>query len=156
MGSSRSKSSSICSEDSGKHIFKCILPASQIHYCPSTTPTASMASTNDPRFARLATDPRFLRPSKLKNKVVLDDRFKGILENDSEYNQAKSKVDKYGRKVGKDAKKNDLREFYRLEDGGGDGDGDEVDAAGSSSSKKGKGKGKGKSTSAAAGSVLSP
>lgn len=86
-----------------------------IHRTPDkmSTPT----TTKDPRFARLATDPRFLRPSKLKNKVVLDERFRGILEEGSEYTESRSKVDKYGRKVGKDASKDELRQFYRLDDG---------------------------------------
>jgi hypothetical protein len=37
---------------------------------------------SDPRFARLKTDPRFRRPKKHNSKVVLDERFKGIFDED--------------------------------------------------------------------------
>lgn len=34
----------------------------------------------DPRFAKLHTDPRFVRPKASKNKLVLDERFKTFFE----------------------------------------------------------------------------
>ena len=34
---------------------------------------------SDPRFARLKTDPRFRKPKKAQNKIVVDDRFKSLL-----------------------------------------------------------------------------
>ena len=37
---------------------------------------------SDPRFARLKSDPRFRRPKKQRSKVVVDDRFKGIFDQD--------------------------------------------------------------------------
>ena len=37
---------------------------------------------SDPRFARLKSDPRFRRPKKHQSKVVVDDRFKSIFEDD--------------------------------------------------------------------------
>ena len=37
---------------------------------------------SDPRFARLKSDPRFRKPKKHQFKVVVDDRFKGILQDD--------------------------------------------------------------------------
>jgi hypothetical protein len=37
---------------------------------------------SDPRFARLKTDPRFRRPKKHSSKVVVDERFKGIFDED--------------------------------------------------------------------------
>lgn len=72
----------------------------------------------DARFSRLSTDPRFLRPSKASQKVVLDDRFKSLLEdgNGSTDNQKRSKVDKYGKKVAKDKDSQALKSFYRLDD----------------------------------------
>lgn len=68
----------------------------------------------DPRFARLATDPRFLRPSKASQKVVIDDRFKSLLEGDEAEDIAK--VDKYGKKVDKGKNKQALKSFYRLDE----------------------------------------
>lgn len=37
---------------------------------------------SDPRFARLHTDPRFVRPKASKSKLVVDDRFKQLFEDD--------------------------------------------------------------------------
>lgn len=34
----------------------------------------------DPRFAKLQTDPRFVRPKATKNKLVLDERFKEFFD----------------------------------------------------------------------------
>lgn len=69
----------------------------------------------DARFARLSTDPRFLRPSKASQKVVLDDRFKSLLEDDGVAEES-SKVDEYGKKVAKGKNKQALKSFYRLDD----------------------------------------
>ncbi|KAJ9476997.1 Pre-rRNA-processing protein ESF1 [Pseudozyma hubeiensis] len=71
--------------------------------------------TTDPRFAKVHTDPRFLKPKRDDTKVVVDDRFKGLFEDDK---SKKKKSDKYGRRVGKgqsDAEQ--MKRFYRLEDG---------------------------------------
>jgi len=38
--------------------------------------------TADPRFARVFSDPRFLRPKKNKTKLNIDKRFSQMLEND--------------------------------------------------------------------------
>jgi hypothetical protein len=46
----------------------------------------SILKMSDQRFARLKLDPRFRRPRKKQNKVVIDDRFKHVL--------TASKVDK--------------------------------------------------------------
>ena len=72
----------------------------------------------DPRFSRLATDPRFIRPSKASQKVVLDERFKSLLADDGENDKEIAKVDKYGRRISKDSRKKDLKRFYRLEEAG--------------------------------------
>lgn len=74
---------------------------------------------NDDRFARLQTDPRFLRPNREEAKVVVDDRFKGLLSGGLSGGR-KSKIDKFGRKVkAKVASKDDddMRRLYRLDDG---------------------------------------
>lgn len=88
------------------------------------------APTTDPRFARLHTDPRFLKPKKDDAKVVVDERFKHLLDPGTGEGKKKSKTDKYGRKVKKgETDVDQMRRFYRLdEDEGGDQDQDE-DAA---------------------------
>lgn len=39
-----------------------------------------MSRPLDPRFAKLQTDPRFVRPKASKHKVVLDERFKQLFD----------------------------------------------------------------------------
>lgn len=80
---------------------------------------------SDPRFARLKTDPRFRRPKKHNSKVVVDERFKGIFDEDKagkknskQKGKGKEKlgrVDKFGRKISATHEKDNLRRFYRLE-----------------------------------------
>ncbi|PWZ02835.1 hypothetical protein BCV70DRAFT_197101 [Testicularia cyperi] len=87
--------------------------------------------TTDPRFARVHTDPRFLKPKRDDAKVVVDDRFKGLFADA----KGKKKTDRYGRKVGKGQSEADqMKRFYRLEDADlksddEDGDGSEDEAA---------------------------
>ncbi|KAF8337528.1 uncharacterized protein EI90DRAFT_2910021 [Cantharellus anzutake] len=72
--------------------------------------------SSDPRFARLKTDPRFKRPNKAKFKVVIDERFKGIFNDEDHKQKKKGKaiVDKYGRPVSRNKKRDDMRQFYKL------------------------------------------
>ena len=87
---------------------------------------------SDDRFARLQTDPRFLRPNREESKVVVDDRFKGLLSGGTAGNK-KGKVDRYGRKIQKNGKGNDqdeMKRLYRLEKE----EGEEASGSGSSSS----------------------
>ncbi|EIW70790.1 hypothetical protein TREMEDRAFT_68226 [Tremella mesenterica DSM 1558] len=67
----------------------------------------------DPRFARLQTDPRFRRPKQKNLKVVIDERFREVLESD-EFGQGGKGVDKRGKKLGKDHQRQNLKRFYRL------------------------------------------
>ncbi|KAJ2928948.1 hypothetical protein H1R20_g8135, partial [Candolleomyces eurysporus] len=79
---------------------------------------------SDPRFARLKTDPRFRRPKKRQNKVVVDERFKSVLKQEKKKDSsAKGRVDKYGRKLSTTHDEDNLKRFYRLEE-----DEDEEDA----------------------------
>ncbi|KAF8317357.1 hypothetical protein DL93DRAFT_2110555 [Clavulina sp. PMI_390] len=76
---------------------------------------------SDPRFARLKTDPRFRKPKKSRNQVVVDDRFKSVFDSSASTDKSRGMllarlVDKYGRKVSKTKNQDDLRRFYRLED----------------------------------------
>ncbi|KAF7339510.1 Pre-rrna-processing protein esf1 [Mycena sanguinolenta] len=66
----------------------------------------------DSRFARLRSDPRFRRPRKEKNKVVVDTRFKTVFTPQIQ----KGRVDKYGRPIAGNHEHENLRRFYRLED----------------------------------------
>lgn len=84
------------------------------------------APISDPRFSRLHTDPRFLRPQREAGKVVLDDRFKSLLTGDQDEEggkgkgnkKAASKIDKFGRKVKhQDSEQERMKRFYRMEDG---------------------------------------
>ncbi|KAJ3367847.1 pre-rRNA-processing protein esf1 [Allomyces arbusculus] len=86
----------------------------------SKRPTASSrddvapAVVTDSRFAAVHNDPRF-KPIKKKNvKVKVDARFKDLIQNDKEF-EAGPAVDKYGRRVGKSAKTDELARFYDLE-----------------------------------------
>ncbi|KAL9936203.1 hypothetical protein V8E36_005045 [Tilletia maclaganii] len=94
-------------------------------------------AVSDPRFARAQNDPRFLRPKKEAFQVVLDDRFKDLLDGDAAAAQKSGKgsrkVDKYGRKlVGgeRSGEAEQLRHLYRLEKDDGDEDDDEDDDEG--------------------------
>ncbi|KAL0951266.1 hypothetical protein HGRIS_007980 [Hohenbuehelia grisea] len=70
---------------------------------------------SDPRFARLKTDPRFRKPRKQKNKVVVDERFKEILEEPKRKGGKDKRVDKYGRKLAANHEQDSLKRYYRLE-----------------------------------------
>ncbi|KAK9386110.1 hypothetical protein V1515DRAFT_606210 [Lipomyces mesembrius] len=71
--------------------------------------------TKDPRFAIVHSDPRFAPTKKKDSKIVLDRRFKSKLSTDSEFRQRRV-VDRYGRKVERDAAEKELKRYYRLHD----------------------------------------
>ncbi|KAF2205485.1 hypothetical protein GQ43DRAFT_385796 [Delitschia confertaspora ATCC 74209] len=81
---------------------------------PKGRPAQDGPTITDPRFANIQTDPRFRLPSKKHTKTKLDARFAHMLK-DKEFSQ-KASVDKYGRKIQKDAGKKELERFYRVED----------------------------------------
>lgn len=68
----------------------------------------------DNRFDRLKTDPRFRRPKKQQNKVVVDTRFKGVFSKKADKKAAT--VDKYGLAVSKSQATDNLKRFYRLDE----------------------------------------
>ncbi|KAF6833849.1 pre-rRNA processing protein [Colletotrichum plurivorum] len=68
----------------------------------------------DSRFSNFETDPRFRLPSKKQTKTKLDKRFSRML-NDDDFT-ASAKVDRYGRKIKSDSKKNALQRLYEAED----------------------------------------
>ncbi|GJN92441.1 hypothetical protein Rhopal_005471-T1 [Rhodotorula paludigena] len=81
---------------------------------------------SDPRFARVHSDPRFVRPKAAKSKFVVDDRFKSLFDDQQPSGSKKSKfvrkVDKYGRPLAKEASVNELKRYYRLASPGAEGE----------------------------------
>ena len=67
----------------------------------------------DSRFSKLHSDARFNKMSKNKNKIEIDDRFSNALK---QSDSSKVKIDKYGRKVNKNEKVNEMKRFYKLKD----------------------------------------
>ncbi|KAK4690604.1 hypothetical protein P7C71_g6222, partial [Lecanoromycetidae sp. Uapishka_2] len=82
---------------------------------------------SDPRFSNIQTDPRFRLPSKKNTYVQLDKRFARVLR-DEDFS-SRAKVDRYGRKLPKDAGKKELEKYYRIdeEDKAEEGEGDDED-----------------------------
>ncbi|KAL1762296.1 hypothetical protein FB107DRAFT_198910 [Schizophyllum commune] len=71
---------------------------------------------SDPRFARLRTDPRFRKVKRKEDKVVVDERFKGLFAQEKGKSRSE-RVDKYGRSVSSRKDQDDLNRYYRLERG---------------------------------------
>ncbi|KAL9041789.1 MAG: hypothetical protein Q9180_001051 [Flavoplaca navasiana] len=67
----------------------------------------------DPRFTNIQTDPRFRLPSKKTSRVQLDNRFKHVLQDEAFSSRAK--VDRYGRRLPKDAGKKELEKYYSFD-----------------------------------------
>ncbi|KAJ9628046.1 pre-rRNA-processing protein esf1 [Taxawa tesnikishii (nom. ined.)] len=74
----------------------------------------SGAAAQDPRFASIATDPRFRLPSSKNARVSIDKRFSRMLR-DEDFTK-KASVDRYGRKVKKDGARKDLQRLYKMDD----------------------------------------
>ncbi|KAF1944402.1 hypothetical protein EJ02DRAFT_501516 [Clathrospora elynae] len=81
------------------------------------------ALTSDTRFANFETDPKFRLPSKKHTKAKLDPRFSRLRSDPDFYNKAT--VDKYGRKISKEAGKKAIDRLYAVDDD--DEEGDEVE-----------------------------
>ncbi|KAL8671202.1 MAG: hypothetical protein Q9168_004298 [Polycauliona sp. 1 TL-2023] len=67
----------------------------------------------DPRFTNIQTDPRFRLPSKKNSRVQIDKRFKHVLQDEAFSSRAK--VDRYGRRLPKDAGKKELEKYYSFD-----------------------------------------
>ncbi|KAI4283654.1 MAG: hypothetical protein L6R38_002016 [Xanthoria sp. 2 TBL-2021] len=67
----------------------------------------------DPRFTNIQTDPRFRLPSKKTSRVQIDERFKHVLQDEAFSSRAK--VDRYGRRLPKDAGKKELEKYYSFD-----------------------------------------
>ncbi|KAL8840712.1 MAG: hypothetical protein Q9170_001230 [Blastenia crenularia] len=79
-----------------------------------TRPSFQKNPKADPRFANIQTDPRFRLPSKKNTHVRIDKRFERLLRDEAFSSRAK--VDRYGRKLPKDAAKKELERYYRIEE----------------------------------------
>lgn len=99
-------------------------------------PPYSSTAMPDPRFARLKTDPRFRRPKKKQQKIVIDERFKSVFRQPKDkkrkektscvtvilrsilcvlkQNLSIAQVDKYGRDLSETHEKDNLKNYYRL------------------------------------------
>jgi len=80
----------------------------------STVATGSQDAITDPRFTSFTTDPRFRLPSKKHTRTKIDKRFSRMLKDDDFVNT--TKVDRYGRKLSNNAKKQALRRLYQPEE----------------------------------------
>jgi len=86
------------------------------------------AHQDDTRFSNFATDPKFRLPSKKHTKTTLDKRF-SRLRSDPDFH-SKATVDRYGRKIDKEAGRKALAKRYDVpddEDGDHDSEGDDDD-----------------------------
>lgn len=70
------------------HRDGCLSPSILDHQIIFSCPFPSMS---DPRFARLKTDPRFRKIKKNNHKVVVDERFKSIFQDDEKAKKRRSK-----------------------------------------------------------------
>ncbi|KAJ1339964.1 hypothetical protein BSLG_005399 [Batrachochytrium salamandrivorans] len=81
-------------------------------------PTGTVADkpvVSDPRFSRVHSDPRFIKPKKDATKITIDHRFSGMLSSKDFGSTGKGpKVDKYGRKKTTTHSK-ELQQFYKLD-----------------------------------------
>ncbi|EDU42174.1 pre-rRNA-processing protein ESF1 [Pyrenophora tritici-repentis] len=73
----------------------------------------SSAPASDSRFANFETDPKFRLPSKKHTKTKLDPRFSRLKSDPDFYNKAT--VDKYGRKISKEAGKKAIERLYEVD-----------------------------------------
>ena len=92
---------------------------------PDSPGYSTNSFTADPRFANIQTDPRFRLPSKKNTHVQIDKRFAHMLRDENF--SSKAKVDRYGRKLPKDAGRKELEKYYRIADEDEGESGDEVD-----------------------------
>ncbi|KAL9031692.1 MAG: hypothetical protein Q9196_000287 [Gyalolechia fulgens] len=75
----------------------------------ATTPNDHIS---DPRFANIQSDARFRLPSKKNSHVQIDKRFERMLRDETFSSRAT--VDRYGRRLPKEAGKKELERYYRI------------------------------------------
>ncbi|KAF1841222.1 uncharacterized protein K460DRAFT_295523 [Cucurbitaria berberidis CBS 394.84] len=100
------------------------MPLPKRQTIPAKAEKAS-APPSDSRFANFETDPKFRLPSKKHTKTKLDTRFSRLRNDPDFYNKAT--VDKYGRKISKEAGKKAIDRLYAVEDEDEDEDEDDAD-----------------------------
>ncbi|KAH8728620.1 hypothetical protein GQ44DRAFT_724080 [Phaeosphaeriaceae sp. PMI808] len=77
-------------------------------------PEGSTALISDARFSNFQNDPKFRLPSKKHTKAKLDPRFSRLRSDPDFYNKAT--VDKYGRKISKEAGKKAIDQLYHADE----------------------------------------
>jgi len=95
------------------HRQKC--DASQARKGSFQSPFEMPREEDDNRFAAMHSSHLFKRSSQAKHKVKVDDRFKEVLQ-DKKYVNVPGKVDKYGRKRKSRSAKEELKEFYTIDE----------------------------------------
>ncbi|KAG0636475.1 hypothetical protein HOY80DRAFT_925687 [Tuber brumale] len=70
--------------------------------------------TTDERFISVHNDPRFALPRRKDAKLKIDKRFERMYKDRSF--AEKASVDRYGRKIGKDAGKEEIKRYYHISD----------------------------------------
>ncbi|PWW78802.1 hypothetical protein C7212DRAFT_288807 [Tuber magnatum] len=70
--------------------------------------------TLDERFISIHNDPRFALPRRKDAKLKVDKRFQRMYKDESF--AAKASVDRYGRKIGKDSGKEEIKRYYHISD----------------------------------------
>ncbi|KAL2039937.1 hypothetical protein N7G274_007340 [Stereocaulon virgatum] len=92
---------------------------------PKGSGASSADKISDPRFSNIQTDPRFRLPSKKNTHVQIDKRFARMLRDENFSSRAK--VDRYGRRLERDAGRKELEKYYRLADEDDNGSDEEED-----------------------------
>ncbi len=78
----------------------------------NTTMTSS--SSSDSRFSKFSTDPKFRPVPKKQRKVAIDERFKGMFQ--EERFVSRTRVDKRGRRAKVKSSDQEYRRYYRMEE----------------------------------------
>ncbi|KAJ1913143.1 pre-rRNA-processing protein esf1 [Mycoemilia scoparia] len=139
MGKGKSKGNNKSNKESSR---KKEIVASSIPSTSGREKKSNEGVTDDPRFAFVERDPRFMKAKNDTHKVKLDSRFSELLTNKDFTNSAS--VDKYGRTVKDRRAEVQLKRLYKLEDGDDDDDDDKEEVK-SKSKKETKSKSKTKS-----------
>ncbi len=76
--------------------------------------TMASSSSSDSRFSKFSTDPKFRPVPKRQRKVAIDERFKGMFQ--EERFVSRTRVDKRGRRAKVKSSDQEYRRYYRMEE----------------------------------------
>ncbi len=80
----------------------------------NTTMASPSSASSDPRFSKFSTDPKFRPVPKKQRKVAIDERFKGMFQ--EERFVSRTRVDKRGRRAKTKSSDQEYRRYYRMEE----------------------------------------